>query len=60
MIKYSLYLTEKQMRELKELSVDDVSVSEHIRRAINIYIIRTKPNAQVSPSRKRENDSANA
>ena len=42
MIKYTLYLTDQQLKELRALAVERVSVAEHIRRAVDEYLKRIK------------------
>lgn len=47
---YTLYISEKTLEELKKLQ-DDISVSEHIRRAIEEYLKQKRiNNAHFSPS----------
>lgn len=56
MIKYSLYITEKQDKELREVADKNyTSVSEHIRKAIDNYLEVHKINSVASsPSRKKK------
>lgn len=49
MIRKNFYLTEEQSKQLKRMK--DLTVSEHIRRAVDEYIAkRMNQNATVSPS----------
>ena len=53
MIRKNFYLTEKQSNILKKMK--DLTISEHIRRAIDDYIVkRANQNATQSPSVKGE------
>ena len=52
MVRYNLYLSKDQAEELKELSNNGVSVSEHIRAAINTYLELHRIKAIVSASKK--------
>lgn len=38
MKRVNIYLTKKQWKTLKELSRDGLTLSEHIRRAIDLYL----------------------
>lgn len=52
MIKYSLYITEEQEQELRDLAKNGVSVSELIRRSINNYLKEeAESRVSISPSK---------
>ena len=54
--RYNLYITEKQLQTLEHLSECGVSVSEHIRIAIDVYLEKLqKTRFSESPSRKEGN-----
>lgn len=57
MIKYSLYITERQDQRLREIAdKNSSSVSEHIRTAINNYLKELEANeVSKSPSKKDQN-----
>lgn len=38
MLKINLYITKRQYEKLKSLTQDGLSISEHIRRAIDLYL----------------------
>ena len=52
MVRFDMYLTEKQLSELRKASKGILSVSEHIRKAIDEYLERMKPSGETSPSSK--------
>jgi len=52
MVRFDMYLTEKQLSELRKASKGSLSVSEHIRKAIDEYLERIKPSGEISPSGK--------
>ena len=55
MKRYNFYLTEAQDADLKEISKDGVTVTEHIRRAVDQYIEKKKEQTlslSTSPSTK--------
>lgn len=40
MIRINIYITQKQRELLKELTQNSLSISEHIRRAIDMYLAK--------------------
>ena len=50
MIRYNMYLTKKQKKCLRNLE-NGITVSEHIRRAVDEYLKRKKPKLIRSPSK---------
>ena len=50
MVRYNFLITEKQLEALRNLAQNGLSVSEHIRRAIDEYLERSQ-NVAKSPSR---------
>lgn len=53
MIRLNIYITDEQKALLKSLSTNSTSLSEHIRNAINEYLVKKISNkTTVSPSKK--------
>lgn len=55
MKRFNLYLPEEQIKQLEDLSVNSISVSEHIRLAIDLYI-KALIKVTVSQSLSRKED----
>lgn len=53
MIRYNLYITKKQKTLLENLD-NGITVSEHIRRAVDEYLKRKEPKIISSPSKGGE------
>ena len=53
MRRYNLYLTEMQMKLLKILSEDGLSISEHIRVAVNQYLYKNEKKLYAESSSKK-------
>jgi len=60
MLRYNVYLANDKVRFLRELKEEDVSVSEHIRRALEEYVAKKKKAVKVSTSLSRRGGVSNA
>ena len=59
MLRYNVYLANDKVRFLRELKEEDVSVSEHIRRALEEYVAKKKKEVKVSMSLSRRGGVSN-